>query len=54
MVAIRLLLDPGVVRLLLGLGVGWGLGASIAAAQIGPARLRAIGRRGRTIADSSA
>jgi len=54
MVAIRLLLDPGVVRLLLGLGVGWGLGAAVAAAQIGPTRLRALGRRGRTIADSSA
>jgi O-antigen/teichoic acid export membrane protein len=42
MVTVRLLLDPGVVRLLVGLSAGWGIGALIGVLQAGgPRRLLA-------------
>jgi O-antigen/teichoic acid export membrane protein len=40
-------LDPGVLRLVAGLGAGWAAGAAVAAVQIGPARVRGLlGRPG--------
>jgi O-antigen/teichoic acid export membrane protein len=52
--ASRLLLDAGVVRVLVGLGGGWAIGAAAAAAQIGPRRLGAALRSARSGATESA
>jgi O-antigen/teichoic acid export membrane protein len=55
MTAIRLLLEPGLLRLALGLVLGWGLGVAVALVQLGPKRLLGLvrgGERARTIADT--
>lgn len=54
MAASRLLLDDGVVRVLVGLGGGWAIGAAAAAAQIGPRRVGAALRSARSGAAESA
>ena len=51
MVAGLVLLEPGVVRLVVGLGGGLAVGAAAAAVQIGPRRLLAAARRPRTVPD---
>jgi O-antigen/teichoic acid export membrane protein len=45
MIVAWLVLDPGLLRLAVGLGGGWAAGLLIAAAQIGPSRLRTALRR---------